>query len=78
MSIDPKSLSSEEYEQLRARVHKEIRQREFIAKQEGIKSIIMDFRMLLAKLKVCPIPKSSFNSYDYMNKYSPIFKNKVQ
>ncbi len=78
MSIDPKSLTSDEYEELRARVHKEVRRKEIIAKQEGIKSIIMDFRMLLAKLKVCPIPKSTFNSYNFMNKYSPIFKNKVE
>lgn len=78
MSIDPRDLTPDEYARVRAQAIREMRQREEIARQEGIKSIIMDFRTLLAKLKVCSIPNSAIDSYKFMQAHSPLYKNKVK
>lgn len=61
---------------------KYLQEKEEISRQEGIKSIIVDFYVFLYKLNIRPmlnkhIDGNLWNSYDFMHKYSPIYKKKV-
>lgn len=56
---------------------RQLKEKDRRAQEEGIREIIMDFRMLLLKLKIVPLYDSNFISYQYMKKHSPLFKKKV-
>lgn len=56
---------------------KQLAEKEEFARREGIKSIIMDLRMLLDKLNIVKLPNSSFPSLHYMDRHSPLYKKKV-
>jgi hypothetical protein len=51
-------------------------EKEDMARMEGIRSIIMDFRQLLHQLKACSIPNSTFDSTTFIYKYSPLYKHR--
>ena len=56
---------------------RQVVEKDRLAKREGIRAIIMDFRMLLYNLRVINLPNSQFNSGEFMDKYSPLLKKKV-
>ena len=56
---------------------RQLAEKENLARREGIRSIIMDFRFLLNQLKIINLNMSQFNSGEFMDKYSPILKKKV-
>ncbi len=59
-----------------------MKEKDEIARQEGIKSIIVDFYVLLSKLSIIDmlnfhIENGGWNSYTYMKTHSPLYKKKV-
>jgi hypothetical protein len=51
-----------------------LREKDVEENLEGIKEVIMNLRMFLHKLNVVKLPDSSFNSYTYIMKHSPLSK----
>lgn len=58
-------------------VLRKIAEKEDFARREAIKMMIMDLRMLLAKLNIIKVPDSSFPSLHYIDRHSPLYKKKV-
>lgn len=58
-------------------VLRKIVEKEDFVRREGIRSIIMDFRFFLNQLGIIQLNASQFNSGDFMDKYSPLYKKKV-
>jgi hypothetical protein len=58
-------------------VLRQLAAKENLARREGIRSIIMDFRFFLNQLGIIQLNASQFNSGDFMDKYSPLYKKTV-